>query len=137
MLRSIAPFAAGLVLGVFLMSAAPLRGAQATPQPGTGVVQYRLFTVDKGRLDDFVRVWKEKIYPLRLKTGYRIPFAAKIPETNQFVWLLTYDGPKSWEQIGAEYTEARKGISPDPLDWVPVTETHLVQLVVGPWQKEP
>ena len=132
MLRSIVPFAAGLALGVSLIAVAPVRGQQ-TPKPsGTHVVQYRLFTVDKGRLDDFVRVWREKIVPLRLKTGYRIPFAAKIPETNQFVWLLTYDGPKSWEQIGNEYTAARKGVSPDPLDWVPLTDVHLVEPVVGP-----
>ena len=99
------------------------------------VAQLRLYTIDRGRLDDFAAAWHAGVYPLRLKLGYRIPFAAKIPATNQFVWLLTYSGPESWEQKEKEYygSAARKQLSPDPAQWIARPEQLMVTPIVpGP-----
>lgn len=106
----------------------------AAPPPGTPVTQLRLYTIDKGRLDDFANAWRAGVYPLRTKLGYRIPFAAKIPATNQFVWLLTYDGPEAWERKEADYygSAERKSLSPDPAQWIAQPQQLLVTPVVGP-----
>jgi hypothetical protein len=112
-----------------------LAGANAA---GSSVVQLRLYTIDKGRLDDFAAAWRSGVYPLRLKLGYRIPFAAKIPATNQFVWLVAHDGPQSWEQQEAAYygSAGRKLLSPDPAQWIARPEQLFVQPTVGLLSKE-
>jgi hypothetical protein len=56
------------------------------------VTELRVFTINKGRLDDFVRAWTAGVYPLRLKKGYRVEGAWVIRERNEFIWLLSHDG---------------------------------------------
>jgi hypothetical protein len=134
MVRSLMAFAAGLILGTSVMALASSPGqARGTPASGSSIVQLRLYTIDKGRLDDFAAAWRAGVYPLRLKMGYQIPFAAKIPETNQFVWVLAYDGPESWERKEAGYygSDERKRLSPDPAQWIARPEQLLVTPVVG------
>ena len=134
MARSAIVFTAGLVLGASVMALASSSGqARGTPASGSSVVQLRVYTIDKGRLDDFAGAWRAGVYPLRLKMGYQIPFALKIPETNQFVWLLTYDGPESWEQKEAAYygSDERKRLSPDPAQWIARPEQLMAKPVVG------
>ncbi len=112
----------------------------AVPATGVaGVVQLRLYTIDKGKLDDFANAWRAGVYPLRTKMGYRIPFAAKIPQTNQFIWLLTYDGPDSWEKKEAAYygSDERKRLSPDPAQWIARPEQLMLQPVVDFSAKQP
>ena len=139
MFRAIVSFAVGLALGASVMAAASSPGQQVGPNAsGSSVVQLRLYTIDKGRLDDFAAAWRSSVYPLRLKMGYRIPFAAKIAETNQFIWLVAYDGPESWEQKEAAYygSADRKLLSPDPAQWIARPEQNFVQPVVGLSSKE-
>lgn len=134
MFRSIIPFSIGLCLGATLLAAVSSPGQSGSRAPlGSSVVQLRLYTIDKGRLDDFASAWRAGVYPLRLKMGYRIPFAAKIPETNQFIWLVAYDGAESWEKKEAAYygSAERKLLSPDPAQWIARPEQLLVYPVVG------
>jgi hypothetical protein len=140
--RSIISFAAGVgvgaVLAVYALQPAPAHAqtpsrAEEVRAPVPGIVQLRLYTIDKGKLDDFASAWRASVYTLRTKMGYRIPFAAKIPQTNQFVWLLTYDGPEPWEKKEAAYyaSSERKAVSPDPAQWIARPEQMIVQPVVG------
>lgn len=134
MSRSIVAFAAGLGLGALVVVPASVIGQSLGPAPSrTGIVQLRLYTIDKGRLDDFATAWRAGVYPLRLKMGYQIPFAAKIPSTNQFVWLVTYDGPESWEKREAAYygSAEREHLSPDPAQWIARPEQLVLTPVVG------
>lgn len=134
MARSLMTFTAGLVLGASVMALASSPGqARGTPASGSSIMQLRLYTIDKGRLEDFANAWRAGVYPLRLKMGYQIPFAAKIPDTNQFVWLLAYDGPESWEQKEAAYyaSPERKRVSPDPAQWIARPEQLVVKPIVG------
>ena len=134
MLRSVLTFSVGLGLGVVVAMATPVIGqAPKASSPHTSVVQLRLYTIDKGRLDDFATAWRAGVYPLRSRVGYRIPFAAKIPSTNQFIWVVTYDGPESWEEKEAAYygSAARAGLSPDPAQWIARPEQWMVTPVVG------
>ena len=134
MLRTAAAFVFGISVGAAAMAVGSpaAQSVPATPAVAT-VAQLRLYTIDRGRLDDFVAAWHAGVYPLRLKMGYQIPFAAKIPSTNQFVWLLTYRGPQSWEQKEKEYygSAARQVLSPDPAQWIVRPEQLMVTPVVG------
>ena len=151
MRRSMISFVAGLGLGGAVMthaaqqsSAPPAAQSSAPSHPAlgaaaAGVTQLRLYTIDKGKLDDFANAWRAGVYPLRTKMGYRIPFAAKIPQTNQFVWLLAYDGPESWEKKEAAYygSDDRKRLSPDPAQWIARPEQLIVQRVIDASSTQP
>jgi hypothetical protein len=132
MLRPTIAFAIGFLAGGSLLGANFLRQSQIPLQPSPAVVQLRLYTIDKGKLDDFADAWRRGVYPLRTKMGYRIPFAAKIPETNQFIWILEYDGPEAWKDKEAAYygSPERKLLAPDPAQWIARPEQLFVQAVV-------
>jgi len=58
-------------------------------------VQLRLYTINRGCLRQFAEEWKANVLPLRLEHGFRVHGAWIIEETNQFAWLIGYDGPES------------------------------------------
>ena len=57
------------------------------------VTQLRLYTINKGKMDDFVKGWTEGVYPLHLKHGFKIDRAGVVAERNEFFWIVSYDGP--------------------------------------------
>lgn len=133
MSASIVAFAAGLGLGALVVGPAVIGQSRGPAPSATSVVQLRVYTIDRGRLDDFATAWRAGVYPLRLKMGYQIPFAAKIPSANQFVWLVAYEGSASWEQQEAAYygSPERGRLAPDPAQWIARQEQLMVTPVVG------
>jgi len=95
--------------------------------------QLRVYTIDEGRLDDFVRGWLEGVRPLRLKHGFTIEGAWVIPEQSRFIWILTYDGPGSFEERDAAYYNSleRAAIDPDPADLIVTNETSFISRVAA------
>ena len=79
-------------------------------------IQLRIYTINRGALDVFATEWEEMIKPLRLKLGFTIPGAWKLEATNQFVWLMGYDGPGSWDDLDRAYFQSneRAAMAPDP-----------------------
>jgi hypothetical protein len=131
-IRTMIPFAFGFLAGGSVLGVRSLYQLQPVMQASPPVVQMRLYTIDKGKLDAFADAWQHGVYPLRTRLGYRIPFAAKIPETNQFVWFVSYDGPESWKDKEAGYyaSAERKLLAPDPAQWIARPEQLFVQPVV-------
>ncbi len=80
------------------------------------VTQMRVFTIRPGKMDDWISEWTAKVRPLRERSGFRLVSAWIIPETNQFVWLLTYYGLESFETADKRYygSAERRGLDPDP-----------------------
>lgn len=80
------------------------------------LVQLRIYTINRGALNEWVEEWQEQIKPLRLKLGFEILGAWTVAETNQFLWILSYDGPESWDTLDQAYhqSEERRAMVPDP-----------------------
>ena len=78
--------------------------------------QLRIYTINRGALDQWSSEWEQQIKPLRLRLGFEILGAWTNQETNQFVWLLNYDGPESWETADNAFheSEERRNMKPDP-----------------------
>ena len=121
-------------------SAAPVIASGAAAQGRTasavaelrGKCQMRLFTINRGKLDDFVKAWLKGVYPLRLKHGFTIPAAWAVPETNQFMWALCYEGPEEWDAKEAAYygSEERGALDPDPRQLIARVERWFITPVV-------
>ncbi len=95
------------------------------------VSQLRIYTINKGKLDEFVQAWAEGVYPLRIKFGFRIDGAWTVKENNQFVWILTYEGPEDWQAKQDEYynSNERKALNPDPAHYIARVEAWFISPV--------
>ncbi len=93
--------------------------------------QLRIYTINRGKMDDFVWVWRQGVLPIRQKIGFQVLGAWVVRETNQFMWLLGYDGPENWEVKDREYFDSaeRKSLDPDPAQWIARTEQYFVEPV--------
>lgn len=63
-------------------------------------IQLRRYTVQPGRMDDFISWWHSIVGP-REKYGFRVVFAYADDENNQFVWAVAHDG--DFDGAEAEY----------------------------------
>lgn len=68
--------------------------------------------------------WRTEIGPLRLELGFTIGGAWADRERNQFVWLISCDGPESFAERNALYwsSPTRKRMRLDPEDYPLHTE---------------
>jgi hypothetical protein len=90
--------------------------------------QLRIYTINRGKLEEFATAWRQGVYPLRIKHGFRIPTAWSVKETNQFVWVIGYEGAEDWETKEATYYSSteRMTMNPDPRQWIASTEVLAV-----------
>ncbi len=96
------------------------------------VSQLRIFTINRGQMDAFVQAWLAGVYPLRRKHGYTIDRAWMSKETNEFLWILSYDGPEEWEAKEAAYytSTERMYLDPDPRQYIAKVEYRFLTAVV-------
>lgn len=95
------------------------------------ISQLRIFTINRGKMDDFLKAWSDGVYPLRLNHGFNIPAAWVSRERNEFMWILTYDGPDDWETKDAAYyaSEERTVLEPDPRQYIARGERRFIDPV--------
>src|SRR5207245_8277933 len=79
------------------------------------ITQLRMYTINRGKMDDFVRAGRSGVYPLRQRHGFRIEGAWIVKERNQVVWLMSDDG-SDWEAKDKAYYESpeRAVLDADP-----------------------
>jgi NIPSNAP len=94
-------------------------------------VQLRIYTINRGALNHWATEWREMIKPLREKLGFKILGAWTIEETNQFVWLLSYDGPSSWATLDKAFhqSDERREMKPDPARNIARVEQYFINPV--------
>ncbi|MFF3558328.1 NIPSNAP family protein [Streptomyces tsukubensis] len=95
----------------------------------TRTTQLRTYTVREGLLDEWVERWRTDIVPLRRKLGFTVDGAWVDRERNQFVWLLSYEGPGTFAEGNAAYwaSPARAAMGLDPGDYLLHTDDRTVE----------
>lgn len=78
--------------------------------------QIREYTVKPGEMQAWIAEWRSKIVPLRKQLGFKVLGGWTIDGTDQFIWILEYDGPKTWQEANDAYyaSPERKALDPDP-----------------------
>lgn len=96
------------------------------------VRQLRIYTINKGKLDEFIEGWTRFVYPLHIKHGYRIELAEAMEETNEFVWIVAYDGPEDWDAKQKAYygSPERAAVDPDPARFIAKTRRWFIRSVL-------
>jgi hypothetical protein len=93
--------------------------------------QIREYTVKPGQMKEWIDEWRSRIVPLRLEHGFQLLGAWTVDGTDQFVWIIGYEGPKSWQEADAGYYESpeRKAIDPDPARHLAQVTSRLMTAV--------
>jgi hypothetical protein len=91
--------------------------------------QIRIYTINRGQLQQFAKEWDEKIRPLRESLGFKVSAAWILEETNQFVWILSYDGPEQWDTLDAAYyaSPTRLQMDPNPARLIARAEEYIAE----------
>jgi NIPSNAP protein len=93
--------------------------------------QIREYTVNTGAMHEWLGEWRSRIVPLRERYGFEVLGAWAVDGTDQFIWIISYDGPKSWEQANDDYYSSpeRKALDPDPARHLAKTDARLMSAV--------
>jgi hypothetical protein len=93
--------------------------------------QLRIYTIKTGEMAAWVDEWKRLIAPLRQRHGFEIVGSWTVDEGDRFVWILRYDGPKTWEEADAAYyaSPERAAMQPDPARHIAKSEHWLMTTV--------
>ena len=76
--------------------------------------QLREYRIEDGRLDDFVREWRELVLPLRVSLGFGVVGPWVEREASRFVWLVGYDGDIRAANEAYYASPERAAMDPDP-----------------------
>lgn len=94
--------------------------------------QLRIYSIEPGRLDDFVTIWSAGVRPLRRKFGFESA-AWTVPDESLFIWLVTYRGERAFEEADTSYyaSPERQALRPDPAQWIIRSETRWLRPVIA------
>ena len=96
--------------------------------------QLRIYTINRGEMDEFVKGWRELIVPIRLKHGYVVEGAWVMEGENRFVWMVSYEGDESWEAKEKAYYDdpERLAVTPGPAVHIALMELRFIKSVYSP-----
>lgn len=94
--------------------------------------QVRIAKIVPGRMDDFVPAWTANVARIRRRHGFAIEGAWIVQETNEFVWVLSYDGDDGFAAAEQRYLESdeRRNVDEEPASWVLDSRVRAAQRVV-------
>jgi hypothetical protein len=96
--------------------------------------QLRHYRIRAGSMDAFLDAWSRGVYPLRRKFGFTFAGAWRIDGSDEFVWILGYNGPKGFAAADRDYyaSDERKGMSPDPARFIEAPIARMMTTVPLP-----
>jgi hypothetical protein len=89
--------------------------------------QLREYTIEVGKLDDFVREWRELVLPLRVSMGFSVlgPWVER--DAGRFVWIVGYDGDVAAANERYYESAERQAMNPDPARLVVESRTAWLE----------
>ena len=95
------------------------------------ICQLREYRVRPGQMPAWVDEWSRVIVPLRRRLGFEVLGAWALEDEGRFVWIIGYDGPRSWEEVDRAYYESaeRKALDPNPARHLLETSARLMRPV--------
>jgi quinol monooxygenase YgiN len=85
------------------------------------VTQVRIYTINRGMLDSWIKHFNENIVPTSAKYGVRVLAAWVNRPQNEFIWVRTFED---------EDTLKRYESSPERAAYLPVNRQHLAKTEV-------
>ena len=94
-------------------------------------IQLRMYTINKGKMDEFVKLWRANVVPLRQKYGFMVEDAWIVEGENRFVWIMS-SAEGDWKTKDETYHSSleRKALNPEPGSFVAHMELWFVVSVL-------
>ena len=94
--------------------------------------QLRRSRIRPGHVREFLDAWLAGVYPLRERFGFRFVGAWVVEGTDEFVWILGYDGPDGFASADARYYASleRAAVDPDPAQFFVATDHRMIRSVL-------
>lgn len=91
--------------------------------------QIRRYTIVEGQLEQFCQEWREKLVPLRERIGFTVEGAWTSSEESTLTWIVSYDGPKTFDEAFAEFKTSpeRTSMDPNPARLMVSSESWMVE----------
>lgn len=83
------------------------------------MTQVRIYTVNRGMMDSWIKLFNERIVPTSARYGIKIVGAWVNRPQNEFIWVRTFD---SDEALHVYET------SPERAEYTPLSGTHLAKI---------
>jgi hypothetical protein len=91
--------------------------------------QLRVYRIEDGQLDDFVREWRELVLPLRRHLGFSVLGPWVNREDSRFVWVVGYDGDIREADERYYRSPERGAMDPDPARLVVESSTIWLETI--------
>src|SRR5712691_229963 len=100
------------------------------------IAELRIYTANKGMLDDFVKLWNEKLAPNHERYGLKILGAWVNRPQNEFIWIREFENEADRDQKTKTYFDSaeRKAIGDQPGSHLAKIEVRTVESVYMPPQ---
>jgi len=98
------------------------------------IAEVRIYTMNKGRLDDFVKLWNEKLAPIHAKYGLKILGAWVNRPQNEFIWIRIFEDQADRDEKTKRYMESpeRSALGDQPQQLEAKIEVRTVEDVFAP-----
>jgi hypothetical protein len=96
--------------------------------------QLRIYKIQEGKFDEFLRQWLAGVPAIRQTKGWKVQ-AWAVPERSELVWILSRDCTLvEWEEKEKEYYSSpeRKSLSPDPAQYIVDGEQRWIEPLALP-----
>ena len=83
-------------------------------------------------MEAFLDAWLRGVYPLRRRFGFTFAGAWRVDDTDEFVWIIGYDGPEGFAAADDNYyaSAERKRMSPDPAEFIDAPISKMMRSVL-------
>ncbi|MFN2489367.1 MAG: NIPSNAP family protein [Actinomycetota bacterium] len=91
--------------------------------------QIRSYRIKDGKMDEWLREWRDVVCPLRRKYGFTVVGAWADREEHRFLWIVRHDGDLASEDARYHSAPERAALDPNPARHVERAETWLASAV--------
>ena len=98
------------------------------------VSQLRIYTVNRGMMDSWLKVFQEQIVPIHQKYGMPVERAWVNSDRTEFIWIRSFTSKDAIPEKEAEYfaSPERKALGDLPTSHIAKIQVRVIESVLGP-----
>ena len=96
------------------------------------VSQLRIYTINNGKMDEWLKVFEEQLRPIHTKYGIPVERTWVNDERTEFIWVRNFDSVEDLEKKTTAYVTSpeRKALGAMPGSLIAKTEVRVIEPVL-------
>lgn len=98
------------------------------------VSQLRIYTINRGMMDSWLKLFEEKIRPIHESLGIPVQAAWVNGDRTEFIWVRNFDSAEAIPDKEKEYftSEGRKALGDIPTSHIAKMEVRVIESALSP-----